>query len=277
MKIKDLLRVQDENMDKFLKEQHDTIRLLKLTIRGQVADKLFKIVSFAEEIAKTLYLKKKFFFPESTVFSMSTNQVTEVLKVSKNKAHDYLTLASALGLVKRITIEEAGGNSEYFGELGIGIQQYLWSKIDKEEVLRRWRLWIGNPMRKLKDLTLTKVANIFGSSVRTEIETHKEATDIYLRQLMREERAHENDKMVEEIKEQAMNEFRKKYKSKFGREYNPKKNYLFTPEDIYSHALDDEEKQFIRDKRGTIHSFLLKKTNRLKCPCVIDLNTHEPL
>lgn len=186
-------------LEDFLREQHKRIRLLKLSMRGPIADRLFSIVQVLEDKAIEVFNMKKWQHVEGLVFSFSKRQMAAALGLNEDSTKRYLILAAALGLVKRVTPEEAHGNSEYWDpETGIGIQQYTCVLIDRELVRERWRTWNSRP-RRIRDITIQKMRDIFGSEVGYEINTHPEATDFWLRQQLRMERLKDCEEMAKEV------------------------------------------------------------------------------
>lgn len=188
------------NLNDFLREQHKRIGILKRTLRGRVANKLFTIQKFIESVAIRALESKKISSVKDDwfVFACSARQIAGFLGESLKTTRHYIILASALGLVKRITEAEADGQSSYYGKDGIGIQQYKLKLIDMDTVRNRWRTWVNSGTR-IKDLTISKIRSIFGNSVALEIDTHPEARDISLRIQEKEYREQRTQRIVDRL------------------------------------------------------------------------------
>ena len=186
----------------FLQEQHKRIGILKRTLRGKIANKLFTIQKFIESVAIRVLESKKISSIKDNwfVFSCSARQIANFLGESLKTIRHYIILASSLGLVKRIAEAEANGQSSDYGKDGIGIQQYKLKLIDMDTVRNRWRTWVNSGTR-IKDLTISKIRTIFGNSVALEIDTHPEARNISLRIQEKEYREQRTQRIIDRLKE----------------------------------------------------------------------------
>jgi len=185
-------------LEDFLREQHKRIGILKRSLRGEIAKKLFSIQKFLEDIAIKFFQKKGLKEDaELFVFSCSKNQIATKLGLTPKRTQPYILLAAAIGLVKRVNVLEGGGNSEYYGEDGIGIQQYRWELVDVETVRNRWRIWGDRAIRNLN--TIQDIRNIFGNKIALSIDTHPEARDEGLRVQEKEFRREKEKELVDEL------------------------------------------------------------------------------
>lgn len=189
-------------LEEFLREQHKRIGILKRSLRGRVAKKLFSIQKFLEDIAIDFYNKSGVKdMAEKFIFSCSKRQMASLIGVEQVRAGKYLLLAAALGLVKRVTISEGHSYSEYFGRAGIGIQQYRLELIDTCTVNHRWNMWTQSN-HKTEEINLNLILEVFGSEVFNQVNTHPEAKDKDLRDRLKQEREEFEDSLIETLEEE---------------------------------------------------------------------------
>lgn len=188
-------------LEDFLREQHKRIGILKRNLRGRVAKKLFMLQKVLEDIAIEFYNRSGVKdIAEKFIFSCSKRQMANLIGVDQSRAGKYLMLAAALGLVKRITIAEGNGYSEYFGRAGIGIQQYRLELVDTCTVNHRWNTWIESG-HKTEEMNLNLVLEVFGTEVFNQVNTHPEAKDKELRDRLKQEREEFEDSLIETLEE----------------------------------------------------------------------------
>lgn len=188
-------------LEDFLREQHKRIGILKRNLRGRVAKKLFMLQKILEDIAIEFYNRSGVKdIAEKFIFSCSKRQMANLMEVEQSRAGKYLMLAAALGLVKRVTIEEGNSYSEYFGRAGIGIQQYRLELVDTCIVNRRWNTWIQSG-HKTERINLNLVLEVFGSEVFNQVNTHPEAKDKDLRDRLKQKREEFEDSLIKTLEE----------------------------------------------------------------------------
>lgn len=107
-------------------------------------------------------------------FSLSKRQLANMIGCGDSTAQRWTILATAIGLVTRLSEEEADRISEYRHHSGIGIQQYELNKINLREVRRNWNRWLksGLSLRQVNVVNINKVFNV------SSIYKHPEAFNI---------------------------------------------------------------------------------------------------
>jgi len=157
-------------MKSFLEDRRQAISSLsKLLNRTEIGRQLLTIVRAlgAEARAKALVKNIRLDSVESGfVFGISQTTLRSryLNNLGSTTTQRYLNMAAALGLISRITEEEAGGIDQCVGILGIPMQRYRLEEIDRETVRSRWRK-LQESALKVKDWTIEKLNKLFSVSI----------------------------------------------------------------------------------------------------------------
>lgn len=111
---------------------------------------------------------------ENWIVSLDRRRLSAMSGTKDSTTQRWLVIATFLGLVTRLSEEEADGIQEYRHESGIGIQQYRIDKINVNQVRRNWNRWLNGNI-SFRNISYNKITEVFGAEVANRIYVHPES------------------------------------------------------------------------------------------------------